>query len=301
MVAPESLTSLVARNIRADGVLPTAIPRLHLIRSATTTEPLHLLHEPALCLIVQGRKQVLLGETVFEYDADQFLIVSVDVPIVGNVTEATPRRPYLCIRLDIDRALLSSLIVEAGAGDPSAPRGGQALMLSTVTPGITEAATRLIRLLDTPEDIPVLAPLAEREFLYRLLRSEQGARLAQIAFAESRLNQVNRAIDLIKTRYREPIRIDDVATAARMSLSALHQHFKAVTAMSPLQYQKQLRLQEARRLMLADSTDAASAAFAVGYESPSQFSREYARLFGAPPARDVARLKTAPELVRAEA
>lgn len=300
MTAHKTLASLIARNISKDGIEATALPRVHLIRGSHPTEPLSVLHEPAICLIAQGRKQVILGDEVFEYDSEKYLIVSVDVPISGQITQATPKQPYLCLRLDIDRAMLAALTVEAGVGDRSTQRDTSGIMLSTVTPELMEAAIRLVRLLDTPEDIPVLAPLAERELLYRLLKGEQGGRLAQIAFAESRINQVNRAIDLIKTHYREPIASADIADAARMSLSALHTHFKAVTAMSPLQYQKQLRLQEARRLMLFNATDAASAAFAVGYESPSQFSREYARLFGAPPARDVARLRTVPEPDRAE-
>ncbi len=300
MSAHKTLASLIARNISKDGIEATALPRVHLIRGSHPTEPLAVLHEPAICIIAQGRKQVILGDEVFEYDSEKYLIVSVDVPISGQITQATPKQPYLCLRLDIDRAMLAALTVEAGVGDRTTQRDFSGVMLSTVTPELMDAAIRLARLLDTPEDIPVLGPLAERELLYRLLKGEQGARLAQIAFAESRINQVNRAIDLIKLNYREPIASADIANAARMSLSALHTHFKAVTAMSPLQYQKQLRLQEARRLMLFNASDAASAAFAVGYESPSQFSREYARLFGAPPARDVARLRTVPEPDRAE-
>ncbi|RYG29887.1 MAG: AraC family transcriptional regulator, partial [Burkholderiales bacterium] len=259
MSSHRTLASLIARNISADGIEATAIPRVHLIRGSHPTEPLNVLHEPAICLIAQGRKQVILGDQRFDYDAEKYLIVSVDVPIAGQITQATPKQPYLCLRLDIDRAMLAALVVEAGIGDRTTQRDSSGVMLSTVTPELMDAAIRLARLLDTPEDIPVLGPLAERELLYRLLKGEQGARLAQIAFAESRINQVNRAIDLIKLNYREPIASADIANAARMSLSALHTHFKAVTAMSPLQYQKQLRLQEARRLMLFNASDAASA------------------------------------------
>jgi AraC-like DNA-binding protein len=281
-----------------DGIADTRLPRLSLIRSSRPTVPVHTVYEPSICLVAQGRKRVLLGDAVHEYDAERYLVAPVDLPLIGQVIEASPKAPYLCICLVIDRAVLGALAVESGFGGAPA-RETSGPILSRPSPELVEAAVRLVRLLETPEDIGVLGPMAEREFLYRLLKGEQGARLAQIAFAESRINQVHRAIGFIKTRYREAIRIDDVAAEARMSLSALHEHFKAATMMSPLQYQKQLRLQEARRMMLAGAADAAGAGFAVGYESPSQFSREYARLFGAPPIRDVERLRGTPELDRA--
>jgi AraC-like DNA-binding protein len=296
MATMQELAELMARHTPGDGVHATAIPRVALIRSSRPTEPLHTLHEPAVCIVAQGAKAVQMGERVLRYDAASFLVVSVDVPIVGQVTNATLDAPYLCLRLDLDPAALAALITEspapAGAVRGETTRG---LELSPVTPGLIEAAARLLRLLDEPADIGFLAPLAEREIHYRLLRGDQGPTLRHIAGADSRLTRVGRAIAWIKAHYDQPIPIATLAAEAGMSPSALHEHFKAITAMSPLQYHKHLRLQEARRLMLAGGHDAGGASYAVGYESPSQFSREYARLFGAPPAKDVARLRAAPE------
>jgi AraC-like DNA-binding protein len=293
------LADLIARNAKEDGVHPTAIARVHLIRSSRPTEPLHALHQPALCIVAQGRKQVMLGSTVYVYDRSQYLVVSVDLPVVGQVLEASAGHPYLCLRLDLDPSMLAALLLEVG---PTGPKGetdgaGSGITLSVVTPELLDAANRLLRLLETPRDIPVLAPLAEREILYRLLLGEQAARLRQIARADSKLQQISRAISWIKRHYADPFSIEAVAAEARMSPSALHQHFKAVTTMSPLQYQKQIRLQEARRMILSQAVDAATAGYSVGYESPSQFSREYSRLFGAPPMRDFARLKASPDPV----
>jgi AraC-like DNA-binding protein len=285
---------LIDQNHPGDGIFPTAIPRLHLIRFGQPTERIHALHEPAVCIVAQGRKRVMLGERIFEYDRSRFLVVSVDVPVAGQVIEATPREPYLCLRLDLDPALLASLFMDIGeaAGRERAPEAG--LVLSPITPDLLDAALRLLRLLETPQDAAVLAPLVEREILYRLVCSDQAARLWQIAHGESRLQQVNRAIRRLQRDFEKPVAVAALAAEAGMCVSAFHQHFKTVTAMSPLQYQKQLRLQEARRLILSSALDAASAGHRVGYDSASQFSREYSRLFGAPPMRDAARLKTRP-------
>ena len=274
-----------------EGVSECGIPRVKLFRATTPTEPLHALHEPAICLVVQGKKRVLIGDEALDYDSSRFLTASVDVPVIGQVIEATPEKPYLCLKLEIDRPMLAALALELGPDDAAEPPPGVAL--SPVTDELLDSALRLLRLADTPRDIPVLAPLAERELLYRLLAGEYGARLRQLAHADSKLSQVNRAIQWIKTNYREPFSIETLAQEARMSASALHAHFKKVTSLSPLQYQKQMRLQEARRLIFAEALDAASAAHEVGYESPSQFSREYRRLFGAPPMQDVTRLREA--------
>lgn len=286
------LAVLIDRFSEVEGINETAIPGLKLIRVTAPTEPMHALHEPAICLVAQGRKQTMLGDQIFEYDGSKYLVVSVDVPIVGQVIEASPETPYLCVRFDLDRKALAALLLEVGAGVPDASCAAS-LALSEVTPDVLDAAIRMVRLLENLRDIAVLAPLVERELLYRLLLGEQGGRLRQIAHAESKLSQVHRAIAWIKQNFRESFAIETLAGEARLSASALHQHFKQVTAMSPLQYQKQMRLQEARRLILADAMDAASAAHSVGYESPSQFSREYRRLFGAPPVRDVAQLRAA--------
>ena len=289
----DELARLIDRHATEDGVHQTQIPRLSLICASHPTEPLHVLHEPALCIIAQGRKRVLLGDKVYLYGRDQYLVVSVDLAVSGQVVEAEPEKPYLCFRLDLDAAMLTELLTEAGLDAATGRHPGPGLTLGPATPELLGAAIRLLRLLATPGDIGVLAPLAEREILYRLLTGDRAHKLRQIALANGRLQQVNRAISWIKTHYREPFRVELVASEARMGSSALHHHFKAVTSMSPLQYQKRLRLQEARRLILGASLDAATAGFSVGYDSPSQFSREYSRLFGAPPLRDTERLKTA--------
>lgn len=282
-----------------DGVHELPIPRVKLFRSSTPTEPLHALHEPSICLVVQGKKQVRIGDQTLVYDSGRFLAASVDVPVVGHVIEASKEAPYLCFKLTIERTMLAALALEMGPAEVEDVAPGVAL--SPMTPELLDAASRLLRLADTPRDIPMLAPLAERELLYRLLAGEYGARLRQLAHADSRLSQVNRAIGWIKQNYREAFSIDMLASEARMSSSALHAHFKQVTSLSPLQYQKQMRLQEARRLIYAQSMDAARAAHEVGYESPSQFSREYKRLFGTPPVQDVKRLRESASTIGANA
>ena len=288
------LASLIGRNVEVDGMHATTIPRLFLMRASQLTEPLPAVYEPALCIVAQGRKQVMLADKVYFYGPEQCLVVSVDLPAVGQVIEATPAKPYLCMRLDLDPGQLSALMMELGQGvrrNQRAERLRLGLSISPIDPPLLDAVVRLARLLETPKDIPILAQLIEREILYRLLSGEYGERLRQIGLADSRLVSVNRAISWLKRNYAEPFRIETIAREARLSPSALHHSFKSVTAMSPLQYQKQLRLQEARRLMLGQAVDAATAGYQVGYESPSQFSREYSRLFGAPPSRDIARLK----------
>lgn len=286
------LAKLIERHTGTDGIHETEIPCLFLSRSSQPSSPIHGLHEPALCIIAQGRKQVLLAGNLFLYGPEQCLVVSVDLPIVGQVIEATPEVPYLGLRLDLKPDQLGELMLEAGVKSSDGRRDPQTgLAVTPVGPQLLDAAVRLLRLLETPQDIPVLAPLVVREMLYRLLSGEQAASLRHIALSDHRQQSVNRAISWLKEHFAEPFRIETVARFANVSPSALHHNFKAVTSMSPLQYQKRLRLQEARRLMLGESLDAAMASHSVGYESPSQFSREYSRLFGAPPSRDIAQLR----------
>lgn len=229
---------------------------------------------------------------MYVYDPAHYLMVSVDLPVAGRILDATPKNPHLALRLDLDPALVTALAIEAGisdsAGKQEPPRG---LAVNRLDAPLMGSVLRLLRLLETPQDIRVLGPLAMREVLYRLLMGEQGERLRQITATNSQTQRIVQAIHWLKSNYRQPFRIEDIAREVYMSPSGLHHHFKAVTAMSPLQYQKQLRLQEARRLMLGESMDAATAGYSVGYESPSQFSREYSRLFGAPPLRDIAQLR----------
>ena len=281
-----NLAKLIAQFITQDGVQATAIPRLDLVRFSAPTGPVQAIHVPALCIVAQGSKRVTLGEKVYQNGPEKFLIISLDLPVIGQVTAATSRHPYLCLRLNLDRKILGDLLLDTRQQDDREGGVQAGYYLDRVTPELLAAAKRLVALLASPRDIPVLAPLAEREILYRLLVSGQGSCLRRIARADSKLSHVQRAVSWIGRNYDKPLRVDDIAREARMSSSALHQHFRATTAMSPLQYQKRLRLQEARRLIFMDSLDAATAAFRVGYESPSQFNREYRRLFGKPPGRD---------------
>lgn len=286
------LSALIDRHADGTGICSTAMPHVSLIRADAPSTPTPAVYEASLCLIAQGSKRVSIGEHSVVYDAAHYLLVSVDLPLVGHVLDASPERPYLCCKIDLDAAMLADLMASEGGGVDCTD-----LPVLGVYPGdpdLIDAACRLVGLLDRPDTIRALAPLIEREILYRLLTGPHGPILRHVATAGSHLNQVSRAIAAIRRRFDAPIRIDDVAAEAGMSSSSLHVHFKAITRMTLLEYQKQLRLQEARRLMLAEGATASTAGFAVGYESPSQFSREYRRLFGAPPRADIERLHAAP-------
>jgi AraC-like DNA-binding protein len=287
------LAGHLARRTDADGGHATAIPALKLWRFSHPTEPAPVLQEPAVYVVVQGRKQVTLGDETYVYDRSRYLAVSVDLPVVGNVFEASPDEPYLCLTLAVDPRELAALIVETGRPAPRDDHDGRALYVSPLRAPLLDALLRLVRLLDAPDDIPVLAPLVLREVNYRLLQSEQFGRLAQMAIGDGRLRRVSGAIAWIKDHFAEPLQIEALASRVHMSPSALHHHFKAATAMSPIQYQKRLRLQEARRLLLSGAPSADGVAYEVGYASASQFSREYARLFGQPPRRDAERVRDA--------
>ena len=280
----------IARHVTRTGMVNTAIPSLSLFRADEPTQPLPAVYEASLCLIAQGSKHVSLADQSLAYDAEHYLLVSLDLPLVGHVTQASPEAPYLCAKIDIDRSALADLILEESERAPKASQPALAVYRSDED--LVDAACRLLRLLDRPEAIPALAPLIEREILYRLLTGPHGPTLRYMAVADSHLGQVSRAIDTIRSAFDQRLRIDKIAAEAGMSPSSLHQHFKAVTRMTPLEYQKQLRLQEARRLMLSEGANAGSAGFAVGYDSPSQFNREYSRLFGAPPRQDIIRLQS---------
>lgn len=285
------LASLIERNISEDGINPTAIPRVYLIKASQPSPLIHTLHEPAVCLVLQGRKEVTLMDKTFNYGAEQCLTVAIDLPVVAQVVEATPEVPYLCLRLDFEPGQLGEMVLETGIAASNNGHAQPGLTLAPVSAELLDAGVRLVRLLDTPQDIPFLAPLVAREMLYRLLSGDHGGQLRRIALADNRQLSVSKAISWIKENFAEPFRIETVARFASVSPSALHHNFKALTAMSPLQYQKQVRLYEARRLMLSESMDAAAASYTVGYESPSQFSREYRRMFGSPPSRDVVSLR----------
>lgn len=289
------IAMIIAGNVSKDGFQTTPVERLTLVRSSTLTMPMPNVYRPQLCLVAQGRKDVTLGNHVFRYAPGRYGVVTCDLPATGHVVNATPDKPYLCLYLDFDPVMLADLAlrVPLPAGVPSPPIGK---MVSDARPDLLDAVLRLLRLLSDPAALPVLGPLAEQEILYRLLSGPDGARMRHITSGRGRVSQVGRAIAWIGKNFREHFSIERLATEVGMSPSSLHEHFRDVTAMTPLQFQKQLRLQDARSLMLMQDIDVATAALRVGYESPSQFSREYRRHFGEAPKRDIARLRASPDL-----
>jgi len=290
-VALEALGKSIARWTDKGGLLVTAMSALSLARRDAPTEPTSYMYEPSICVIAQGAKRVLLGDDTYVLDVHHFLITSVDLPTVVQIIKASREKPYLGLILNLDRREMSQLMVDSHLPPPRAQQSSRGMAIGEVTLPLLTAFQRLIDLLAEPQDIPILAPIIQREILYRFLVGDQGARLRQIASAGSQSHQIAQAIDWLKSHYTLPLRIDDLAAQVHMSPSTFHHHFRALTAMSPLQYHKWLRLNEARRLMLTERLDAATAAFQVGYESPSQFSREYSRVFGAPPVRDITSLR----------
>lgn len=286
-----ALVEIIARHTPEDGTYPSTLPGVTLIRASSPTMPMPVIYTPTLCLVAQGTKEARLGETTYRYNAENYLIASVELPVMGSVIEATEERPYLCLQLDVDMAELSELAITYPGSLTDAQDPPTGIMLNKTTPELLDAAVRLASLLDTPHDIDALAPLTLREILYRLLTGPQGNVIRHMAQAESRLNQIARAIIWIRTHFREACRIEQAASVAGMSRSTFHHHFKAVTTMSPITFRTHLRMQEARRLMVSDAVDAASAGFHVGYESPSQFSRDYVRIFGMSPARHASQLR----------
>lgn len=274
-------------------VVETAAPRFYLGRNCNRTASSPMLYQPMVCFVVQGAKHVAIGDRRLRYDASSYFLASLDLPVSSCVIEATSQRPFLAAALSIDPAKVAALTPDASSTVPEPD--GPAFGVSPMSPDMLEVWLRMVRLLDTPDDIPTLAPLVERELLYRVLRGPQGQALRQFGRADSRLSRVRRAIAEIRESYDKTLRVEALAEVAGMSVASFHRHFKAATAMSPLQYQKRLRLQQARALLLANE-EAARAAYAVGYESASQFSREYARLFGAPPARDMARVRASSQM-----
>lgn len=290
-MAREALKDGIARRTNRGELYQTAIPGLSLFREDAPTEPVSAVYEQSICMIVQGAKRVVVGNEPYIYDENHYLITSVDLPGFFQVLEASKERPLLGLKLVFDVREVSQLVVDSNFPHHRAQQAGHGMATSELTLPLLTAFQRLIDLLDEEDDIPILAPIIQKEIIYRLLTGEQGARLRQIASAGSQSQQIARAIEWLKNNFAQQLRIEDLASQARMSASSFHNHFRAMTALSPLQYQKHLRLHEARRLMLAESLDAATAAFQVGYESPSQFNREYRRLFSAPPLRDVSKLR----------
>lgn len=286
----EELVERIAQALPEDGLLD-AFSGLRLARSSQPTEPVRAVYQPAFCLIAQGRKQALLGEEVFCYDPGHYLLYTVDLPLTFQVKEASNERPYLGLRLDLDSALVASVMLESGVEPKKGDATVKAMAVGTTDADLLDAVVRLVRLLDAPSASQVLAPLIIREIVFRLLTGGQGARFSHLLVgADTR--RISQAIGYLREHFDQALRMEDIAHEFGMSVSGFHHQFKSVTAMSPLQFQKQLRLQEARRLMLNDYLDAASAGYRVGYEDPAYFSRDYKKLFGTPPQRDIAKLRS---------
>ena len=289
-VGRDELAERIARLVAEDGSAAVA-PGLDLFRYSAPTGPVYAVNEPSFCIIVQGSKELLLGNERFRYDASRYLLVSAGLPVVGRILVGTKERPYLAVRIGLDPAIVTAVLMETALLAQRAGRAIKAMAVSRLDANLLDSVVRLVRLVDAPRDYTALAPLAIREIAYRLALGEQSGRLCQIALSAGRTHRIAKAIELVRKSYDKPLRIPSLARQLGMSTSGLHHHFKAVTAMSPLQFQKQLRLQEARRLLVAGDFDAATAGYRVGYDDASQLSREYKRFFGEPPMRDVERLR----------
>lgn len=289
-VSREELVERLMRAVQADGA-SEPLEGLRLCRVSAPTELGHGVSEPCFCVIAQGSKEVLLGERRYPYDPEHYLIATATLPIASRVTEASAERPYLTAIITLDPALVGSVMVEAGVLVPRSQSAVTAIDVSPLNAGLLDAVVRLVRLLDSPADARFLAPLLKREIVYRLLRGEQRGRLAQVAALGGSPHRIAEAVERFRKEYNQPLRIEDVARDLGMSVSGFHHHFRALTAMSPLQFQKHLRLQEARRLMLGEGLDATNAGYRVEYSNASHFTREYKRLFGAPPMHDIEQLR----------
>ncbi len=286
------LAGLVRAHTPYDGRFELRMPGVYAIRaSRTNTELVHVVQRPALCIIAQGAKRVMLGQEVYEYDASSMMIYSVDLPLASQVTRASHAEPYLSFRLDLDPHKIAELVLKVYPHGLPHVQQSRAVCVTPADPGIFNAATRLVELMAQPDDAELLAPLVIDEIVIRLLRSPVGVRVAQIGLEDSGVHGVAKAVSWLRANFSQPVKVEELAELAHMSVSSFHQHFKAVTSISPLQYQKVLRLQEARRLMLSTMMDATVASRNVGYLSASQFSREYGRFFGSAPTRDIVRLR----------
>ena len=287
----DELAKLIAELSDRDGGYATAIPGLFLSRLTTTTSPRHVLGGALFCVTAQGAKSVLLSEHRYVYDRNKYLLISADLPLVGQIVDATPQRPMLGISLELDFAAIGALMLESEL--PPLPRvaSQQSIFVSELDADLLDATIRLVRLLKSPSQVAVMAPLVKREIFYRLLLGEQSGLLRRMATDNGQVRRIAAGIEWLRRNAMRTVPMSELAREVNMSPSTMHSWFKAVTNMSPLQFQKQLRLQEARRLLLSEVTDAATVSQRVGYDSPSQFSREYRRLFGAPPLQDIQRIR----------
>ena len=285
------LTNIIERYTGRNGVHPTTFPSLFFIKESSVTEPLYRVYKPSFCIIVQGEKEVTLGNEKFIYGPRDYLVASVGLPVSGQVMKASSDVPYLSLKLEFTPSQILEVIRDSKTRVTPYEISNRGMFVSQIESSLLDAVIRLASLLDNPEDIPVLGTLFTKEILYRILQGQHGAALEQMAIEGSSSYRISDVIQHIMSNYDRSFRIEELAEIANISVSSLHRHFKEVTAMSPIQFQKQLRLQEARRLLLSESTDAADVAFKVGYESPSQFSREYSRMFGFPPREDITRMR----------
>lgn len=291
--AHEEMIDRLSRLVPEDGSLEP-VNGVQLNRASSPTGLHHSVFFPAFCVIAQGRKEVLLGERLFWYDSEHYMIATAELPITTQVTVASREQPYLSLILGLDPSIVSSVMLDAGRAEASGRSLVTGIDVSPLEDDLFDAVLRLVRLLEAPAEAAFLMPLVVREIVYRLMIGEQSDRLAHIAALGSNTQRLSKAIERFRREFHLPLKVEDLARQSGMSVSGFHHHFKALTAMSPLQFQKQLRLQEARRLLLAEGMDAASAGYRVGYDDASHFNREYKRLFGEPPLRDIERLKHSP-------
>lgn len=286
----EELAEGLAAKCKVDGQ-NSVVDNLNFYRYCGPTSPKHGIYSPSICVVAQGAKEVIFGDETLRYDPSNYLLISLDVPVVSHVVEASPDKPYLGLKLDLDPATIASVMVETGLLPGRNDGGVKSMAVTRLPDSLLDAFVRYLRLLDTPDDYRVVSPMVVREIIYRVLKSDQGPRLRQMATIGGATNRVTRAVQILRSRFNEPINVEDLAQELGMSPSSFHHHFKTATSMSPLQFQKTLRLQEARRLLMSEDVDANLVASRVGYEDASQFSREYKRTFGEPPKRDAGRFK----------
>ncbi|WP_211289745.1 HTH-type transcriptional activator RhaS [Sporomusa silvacetica DSM 10669] len=287
----QKIVDIISRHMENDGAKSTSVPSLFFLRQSYINEPQYLFFRPSLCVIVQGEKEICLAENYFRYGQADYLISSIGLPVTGQVTQASKENPYLSLKLEFEPNQITDLVYDIDKEERVSKKKNRAMYVGSIELRLMEAIYRLVQLVDTPEDIAILAPVYTREIFYRVLMGRYGEALRQFAIKDSCSYKIREVVKAITENYNQVLHVCELAQKINISVPTLHRQFKEVTSMSPLQFQKHLRLRQARQLMLVESMDAASAAFQVGYESPSQFSREYSRLFGSPPVKDIQHLK----------
>jgi AraC-like DNA-binding protein len=284
----KELVQFASEFSRGEGIQDTAIPNLKIIKTSLPNERIHSVYKPCLCVIVQGSKDVILSGKTYSYSVNEYLVATVDLPMTGEVTEASPKKPYYCLMLELDPSMIFDVMKDQALPKTNPTKRG--LFIGKLDPSMEDAFLRLLRCLKTPSDVPILSPMIIREIVYRLVTGKHGEAIKQLGILGSQTLRISKVIERIKREFTLTLRVEDLAKEAGMSPASFHKYFKNITTMSPLQYQKNLRLHEARRLLLSGNKDAGTVSFEVGYESPSQFSREYSRMFGLPPMSDVKKI-----------